>query len=60
LVGDDVRDLKLDGVHVKSAGKEPVIVFRDVLGVTLTNSPPPPKAAQFIKTLGRTQNIQSP
>jgi hypothetical protein len=60
LVGDDVRDLKLDGLHVKSAGKEPVIVLRDVLGVTLTNSPPPPTAAQFIKTLGSTQNIQSP
>jgi hypothetical protein len=60
LVADDVRDLTLDGFHVKSAGKEPVIVLRDVQGVTLTNSPPPPKAAQFIKTLGSTQIIQSP
>jgi hypothetical protein len=60
LVADDVRGLKLDGLQVKSFRAEPVIVLRDVRDAVLTNTPPPPNATPFIKTLGNTQNVRGP
>ena len=55
IIGDDVRNLTLDGVRVLSAGSHPVIVLKDVLGATIRNSPAPPQATRFIETLGSTQ-----
>jgi hypothetical protein len=60
LVADDVRNLNLDGLNVKSAGTEPVIVLRDVQSAVLTNTLAPPKAARFIKTLGNTRDVRGP
>jgi hypothetical protein len=60
LVADDVRQLQADGLQVKSVGKEPVIVLRDVQGATFTNSPAPPKSAPFLKILGNTRNVSGP
>ncbi|MEI8289141.1 MAG: glycosyl hydrolase family 28 protein [Verrucomicrobiota bacterium] len=57
MVADGVRQLQVDNLQVKSAGKEPVIVLRDVQGATFTNTPVPPKSAPFIKTLGNTRNL---
>jgi len=60
LVADDVRNLLLDGVRVPSAGSEPVLVFKDVTGATITNSAPPPKAVRFLKAIGNTSDITGP
>ncbi len=51
VVCDDVKDLRLDGLHVKSAGSEPVIVLNDVPGAQIRNSPAPSNTVQFIKTI---------
>ena len=58
IVCDDVRKLMLDGVKVLSAGREPVIVLNDVQEATIRNSPAPPRAAGFIKTMGSTKEIK--
>ncbi len=60
LVADDTRNLSLDGVHVRSAGSEPVLVLKDVNGATITNSVAPPKAVRFLKTIGNTSDITGP
>ena len=60
LVCDDVKNLQLDGFHVLSAGKEPVIFLKDVQGAAIRNSPAPPGAASFIKTSGNTRDVTSP
>ncbi len=59
LVCDDVKNLRLDGVQVKSTGSEPVIVLNDVLGAQIHNSPAPSNTVQFIKTTGNTKNIET-
>ena len=60
LVCDDVRNIELNGFHVESSGSEPVIVLNDVKGATIHNSPAPPSAISFIKTLGNTQDVRQP
>ena len=60
LVCDDVKNLLLDGFHVLSAGKEPVIYLKDVQGATIRNSPTPSGAVSFIKASGNTSNVTSP
>jgi polygalacturonase len=60
LVADDVQDLRVDGLEVKSAGSEPIIVLRDVQGATFTNTPAPSKAVPFIKSLGNTRDVRGP
>lgn len=60
LVCDDVQELRLDGFHVRSAGSEPVIVLKDVVGATITNSVPPPQAVRFVKTIGNTRDVKGP
>lgn len=60
LVCDDAKDIRLDGLQVKSTGTEPVIVLRDVKGATLTNTVAPPKATRLLKTLGNTRDVHGP
>lgn len=60
MVADDVQQLQADGLQVKSVGREPVIVLRDVQGATFTNTPAPPKSAPFLKPLGNTRNLSGP
>jgi hypothetical protein len=59
LVCDDVKNLRLDGFHVLSAGKEPVIYLNDLQGAVIRNSPAPAGTITFIKTNGNTRNISS-
>lgn len=60
LVCDDVRNLDLNGFRVQSAGTEPVIALKDVNGALIRNSPPPPAAGSFIKTMGKTASVKGP
>lgn len=60
LVADNVQDLQLEDFRVKSAGTEPVIVFRDVRSAVVTNSSAPAKSSQFIKVLGNTRDLRGP
>jgi hypothetical protein len=60
LVCDDAKNLRLDGLQVKSAGTEPVIVLRDVKGAILTNTVAPPKATRFLQNLGNTTDLVGP
>ncbi len=57
LVCDDARGISLDGFHVRSAGREPVIVLNNVQGATIRNSPAPAKATQFLETMGSTRDV---
>jgi hypothetical protein len=57
VIFDDVRDLKLDGFHVLSAGREPVIVLNDVRNATVRNCKVPSGAARFIDKRGDTKDI---
>jgi Glycosyl hydrolases family 28 len=58
LVCDDVKSLSLDGFHVLSAGKEPVIALHDVHGADIRNSKAPQKAARFIQELRNTTGVK--
>lgn len=60
LVGDDVRNLTLDGLRVLSAGTQPVIVFKDVLGAVLRECPAPPGKVRFLETMGGTRDVTGP
>lgn len=60
LVCDDVQQLQLERLQVKSAGTEPVIVLRDVRGAVLTNVVAPVKSVQCIKSLGNTRDVRGP
>jgi len=60
LVCDDVQNLQLDGFHVLSAGKEPVIYLNEVQGAVIRNSPAPPETISFIKTNGNTRDLIGP
>lgn len=60
LVCDDVKDLRLQGFRAASAGREPVIVLKDVNGAVIRDSPPPPAARTFLQPMGRTQNLHAP
>lgn len=60
LLCDDVSSVTLDKVQVKSAGAEPTIVLNDVQGATIRNSPAPPGATQFLKTMGTSSDIIAP
>ena len=60
LVCDDVKNLRLDGFHVLSAGKEPVIYLNDVQGCVIRNSPAPPETISFIKSNGNTHDLIGP
>lgn len=60
IVCDDVRNLKLDGLHVLSAGSEPVIVLKDVRGAEVRNNRAPAGADRFIMKLGETGGIKGP
>ena len=54
LVCDDVKNLALDGLHVLSAGEEPVIVLNHVRGANLHNCQAPSEARELVRTLGDT------
>ncbi|HEY1663132.1 MAG TPA: glycosyl hydrolase family 28 protein [Verrucomicrobiae bacterium] len=58
LVCDDAKDIELNGFHVQSAGREPVIVFNDVIGAAIHDSVAPSGATSFLKTMGNTRDIQ--
>jgi len=60
LICDDVKNLRLDGFHVLSAGKEPVIYLNDVQGCVIRNSPAPPETISFIKSNGNTHDLIGP
>jgi polygalacturonase len=53
LVCDDVKALRLQGFRALSAGKEPVIVLRNVTDPSIRDSPAPPGERRFIQTLER-------
>lgn len=59
LVCDDARDISLDGLHIQSAGSEPVITLHDVRGATIRGSAAPPKTIRFLSTTGSTSDIKS-
>lgn len=60
LLCDDVRDIKLEGFHVGSAGSEPVIVLNDVVGAKILDRAAPSGASTIIKTMGSTRNVDLP
>ena len=60
IVCDDVRNLTLAGLRVLSAGSNPVIVLKDVLGATIRNSPAPLPATRFVETMGSTTGVTGP
>lgn len=60
LVCDDVRSITADGLRVKSAGTEPVIVLNNVHGATIRNSHGPRNASEFLKTMGTTSEVAGP
>ena len=60
LVCDDVKNLRLDGFHVLSAGKEPVVFLKDVQGAVIRNSPAPAGTTSFIKTSGNIRDLTGP
>ena len=60
LVCDEVKNLRLDGFRVLSAGKESVIFLKDVQGATIRNSPAPTGAVSFVKTGGNTCYLSGP
>ena len=58
LVCDDVEKLTLDGLHVQSAGDEPVIVLHGVKGAVIRNSPPLAGAKRFLDAQAGTTNVR--
>jgi hypothetical protein len=58
LVCDDIRNISLDRLRVKSAGSEPVIVLKDVTGARVRDCTAPANSTQFLKTIGRTTGIE--
>lgn len=60
VVCDDVRNIRLDGFQIRSAGSEPPIVLKDVDGATIRRSEPPAGADPFVRSMGATRNVQGP
>lgn len=58
LVCDKVRNLFLDRLSVKSAGREPVIVLKDVEGVRARGCSAPSTAAKLFHSAGSTSEIK--
>ena len=58
LVCDDVQNVELNRFHIDSTGSEPAIVLKDVQGAVIHNSSPPPGASSFVKSMGRTRDVQ--
>jgi len=59
-VFDDVRTLKLQNFQVRSAGREPVIVLKDVQGASIRDCVPPAGAVRFIDKRGITRDVVGP
>lgn len=55
VVFDDVRNLKLDRLHIRSAGREPAMVLNDVQRAVILNSKGP--AVKWIDRRGETKDV---
>jgi hypothetical protein len=60
MVMDDVKGLVMDRVSIRSAGREPVVVLKDVTGAVIRQSAAPAGAVKFVDQRGRTRDVKGP
>jgi hypothetical protein len=50
----------MDRVSIRSAGREPVVVLKDVTGAVIRQSAAPAGAVKFVDQRGQTRDVKGP